>query len=173
MPTLIEHLETLNRKDRFFLVGAALGNPRFLLEENFRTSLGRMFSLDVPHDAFAAMDYHLDWIQAAIILAGNDTDTVHSNNPTVITGTQEDVDLLVAVQEGTTTHLLLIEAKTETGWTNKQMLSKAKRLRRVFGEDGLLHPQVRPHFALMSPRPPQQLNIRKWPIWMTRGGEPK
>ena len=83
----------------------------------------------------------------------------------------EDVDLLVAFDEGNITHLLLIEAKGETGWTNKQTLSKANRLERIFGTDGTNYPQVKPHFGLMSPRPPKQLKSRLWPAWMTRNGE--
>ena len=172
MAGLIEYLESLNRKERFFLVGAALGNPSFRLAQNFRTELGHLFGLDVPHDAFAAMDYHLDWIHGALLLAGNDTDTVHPNVPTVVTGNQEDVDLLVGFREGSVTHLLLLEAKAETGWTNKQTLSKARRLCRIFGAGGLRYPTVIPHFSLMSPRPPQQLDSHKWPTWMTRGGKP-
>ena len=172
MPALIEYLESLNRKERFFLVGDALGNPRFRLAQRFRTKLGRTFGLDVPDDAFAAMDYHLDWIHVAILLADNATDAVQSNDPLVVTGTQEDVDLLVAFREGSVTHLLLLEAKAETGWTNKQMTSKARRLCQIFGTNGSKHPTVRPHFSLMSPRPPERLNISKWPTWMTRDGNP-
>ena len=172
MPTLIEYLESLNRKERFILVGAALGNPRFRLAQPFRTKLGNLFSLDIPRDAFAAMDYHLDWIHAALILADNASDTVQQNDPTVVTGNQEDVDLLVAFREGSVTHLLLLEAKAETGWTNKQTLSKARRLRRIFGANGLRYPTAKPHFSLMSPRPPQQLDVREWPTWMTQDCQP-
>ena len=70
------------------------------------------------------MDYHLDWIHASLFLTlpGNDSQAVHPNSGRVATGTQEDVDLLVAFEEGDITHLLLIEAKAETGWTNKQTL---------------------------------------------------
>lgn len=88
MPTLIEHLESFNRKERFFVVGAALGNPSFRLGQEFKSTLGAVFNFYVPHDAFAAMGYHLDWIHAALLLVGNDTDTIYSNDPTVVTGTR-------------------------------------------------------------------------------------
>ena len=172
MPTLIERLESLNRKERFFVVGAALGNPRFRLDQKFRAKLGCVFDLDVPDDAFAAMDYHFDWIHAALHLTGRATEAIHSNEPMIVTGTQEDVDLLVAFEDEGTTHLLLIEAKAETGWTNKQLLSKAKRLRQIFGADGSRYCYVTPHFALWSPRPPQELASYRWPVWMTRDGKP-
>ena len=87
---------------------------------------------------------------------------------TVATGNQEDVDLLVAFEEGEITHLLLIEAKTATGWTNKQTLSKAERLKQIFGTDGAKYPQVKPYFGLMSPRRPKGLKPHCWPVWMTR-----
>ena len=90
------------------------------------------FGLEVPDHAFVAMDYHLDWIHVALLLAADDTDTVHSNNPTVVMATSEDVDLIVAFKQGAITHLLLLEAKAETGWTNKQTLWKARRRHRIF-----------------------------------------
>ena len=80
--------------------------------------------------------------------------------------------MLVAFREGPVTQLLLLEAKAETGWTNKQTLSKARRLCRIFGSDGLQYPTVKPHFSLLSPRPPQKLDVGEWPVWMTRGGKP-
>ncbi len=38
MMTLMEHLESFNRKERFFLVGNALGNPDFQLSTDFQPS---------------------------------------------------------------------------------------------------------------------------------------
>ena len=174
MMTLMERLESFNRKERFFLIGDALGNQSFQLSADFRTRLGVAFGIKPPSNSFVAMDYHLDWIHASLFLAlpGKDEDAVYPNTDTVATGNQEDVDLLVAFEQGDITHLLLIEAKAATGWTNKQTLSKAKRLKRIFGADGTRYPQVKPHFVLMSPRPPKQLKSRCWPAWMTQNGQP-
>lgn len=101
------------------------------------------------------MDYHLDWLHDSLFLtpSGIDGEAVHPNTETVATGNQEDVDLLVTFEEGNITHLLMIEAKAGTGWTNKQTLSKAKRLKRIFGADGAQYPRVNPHFGLMSSCP--------------------
>ena len=174
MMTLMEQLESFNRKERFFLIGDALGNRAFQLSSDFRARLRAAFGIMPPSSAFVAMDYHLDWIHASLFLSlpENDEDAIHPNTTTIATGTQEDVDLLVAFEEGDITHLLLIEAKAETGWTNKQTLSKAKRLERIFGTNGTKYPQVKPHFGLMSPRPPMQLKSRCWPAWMTQNGQP-
>lgn len=59
---LINLLQRFNRKERFFLVGHALGNKDFRLPEDFRLSLSSATNLgeEIPCDAFAAMDYHLD-----------------------------------------------------------------------------------------------------------------
>ena len=174
MMTLMEQLESFNRKERFFLIGDALGNQAFQLSSPFRAKLDAAFGVMPPSDALVAMDYHLDWIHASLFLSlpQNDEDAIHPNTRAIATGTQEDVDLLVAFDEGDTTHLLLIEAKAETGWTNSQTLSKAKRLERIFGTEGTKYPKVKPHFGLMSPRKPKQLKTCLWPPWMTRDAEP-
>ena len=96
----------------------------------------------------------------------------NENEPVVATGTQEDIDLLIASDEEDTTHLLMLEAKATTGWTNRQTLSKAKRLAAIFGPDGTRFPSVRPHFGLLSPRCPQHLRSEKWPAWMTINDSP-
>ena len=174
MKTLLEHLESFNRKERFFLVGNALGNPDFQLSTEFQAKLLEAFAIRPPNSAFVAMDYQLDWLHASLFLAlpENDDEGVHLNTETVASGNQEDIDLLVAFEADDITHLLLIEAKAETGWTNKQTLSKAERLQRIFGKDGARYPQVKPYFGLTSPRHPKQLESELWPSWMTRDGQP-
>lgn len=175
MTSLIEYLESFNRKERFFLIGEALGNSKFRLSDDFRSRLSETFRVLVPSDAFVAMDYHLDWIHTSLYLAGPGVreEAVHLNTNAITSGNQEDTDLIVAFEGKDTTHLMLIEAKAETGWTNKQMTSKAKRLEKIFGTDGKKYPNAKPYFCLMSPRLPQQLNSNKWPPWMTNSeGEP-
>ena len=174
MTSLLEYLESFNRKERFFLIGEALGNTDFRLSDDFRSRLSEAFGIAVPADALVAMDYHLDWIHASLHLSlpGVDEEAVHINTDSIATGKMEDVDLLVAFQEGQVTHILLIEAKAETGWSNKQMDSKSQRLEKIFGANGMKHPSVKPHFCMMSPRPPQELNSDTWPGWMSREGIP-
>lgn len=168
MTTVIEYLESFNRKERFFLVGAALGNTQFQLGTAFRERVGAEFGLEIPEDAFVAMDYHLDWIQASVYLHGEGPSgvQVHPNAAGLITGNPEDVDLIVAFFGSGTTHLIMLEAKAETGWTNKQALSKAGRLNRIFGPDGDAVPEVMPHYGLLSPRRPERLQSDRWPRWM-------
>ena len=52
MKTLLEHLESFNRKERFFLVGNALGNPDFQLSAEFQAKLAEAFGIRPPNSAF-------------------------------------------------------------------------------------------------------------------------
>ena len=168
MPGLIELLDCFNRKERFFLISQALGS--FQLSDNFRRDLGAVIGLTIPHGAFIAMDYHLDWLTAALYAHDHgDVDGIFDNpQQQVIRGNQEDTDLLVAFKHGGQYHLILVEAKGATGWTNGQMCSKADRLAQIFGSEGNRYPGVVPHICLASPRPPKQLKASEWPGWMSR-----
>jgi hypothetical protein len=123
------------------------------------------------------MDYHLTWLYASVILAeagyepSMDGRLVLDNKEGIVRGNQEDVDLLVAYEEGSTTHIVIVEAKGVTGWTNKQMTSKANRLREIFGEDGGRRSSAHPHFVLASPRQSRDLTQSGWPKWMAPEGK--
>ena len=122
MAALLEYLESFNRKERFFLVGEALGNPAFRLSSDFRARLGAAFALAIPDDALVAMDYHLDWIYVSLVLdAGDNESAVLPNDERLVSGNQEDVDLLVAFDDGRTVQLLLLEAKAETGCNGRNV----------------------------------------------------
>ena len=173
MSELIGHLRSFNRKERFILLREALG--RDTLGDAFRRRLGDCIGVTVPASAFVAMDYHLDWLQMALYLARTPDPHPRIRKQDVLgkgqrdfNANQMDIDLLVAFDEGATTHLVLIEAKMETGWRNRQMYEKAKRLRQILGDppDRSL---ADPCFVLLSPRRPQQLKVDVWPGWMTRG----
>ena len=79
---LIEWLEAFNRKERFFLVGNALGNTNFNLSDEYRTKLHSVLGIHPPQHSFVAMDYHLDWIHAGLFLSSsaNQSNKVHENN---------------------------------------------------------------------------------------------
>ncbi|MYH68008.1 MAG: hypothetical protein F4152_05515 [Dehalococcoidia bacterium] len=174
MSRVIEHLESFNRKERFHLLRTALGEDTFTLEEGFRTCLGEKIGAEVPSKAFVAMDYHLDWLQMALYLAANPSSDGPIPNPDndLFEGSQRDIDLVVAFDEGAKTHLVLVEAKLETGWSNSQLRCKAKRLCRIFGTDRPGAALVTPHFVLTSPRESKNIDAACWPEWMKPGGEP-
>ena len=177
MPDLIDLLSRFNRKERFFLVRQALGTKGgtngFSLDPCFREKLGKAISVEVPDTALAWMDYHLDWI-AASLRAHREPgylDTVFPNpGQRVVTGTQRDIDLLIAFKTGDDYHLILLEAKGDEAWNNDQLAAKSKRLKKIFGPAGAEQPNVTPYFCLTSPRKPERLKTEDWPAWMRRDG---
>lgn len=171
MEDLLSRLRQFNRKERFYLIGSALGNREFTLCAQFREVLGDTFGLIVPPGAFVAVDYHIDWIAAALMIhfCGTKYESgVYPKDNKLIAANIEDIDLLIGYHGGDAYHIILLEAKGATGWANEQMVSKATRFEAVFGEDGKRWPGVIPHFGLVSPRKPMKLNIGKWPSWMKK-----
>lgn len=169
---IIGNLRRFNRKERYHLIKTALSIPEFKLGECFMGRLRECLGLQVPVDAFVAMDYHLDWVYASLFLACRGVDGgVFPRSKDKITATQEDIDLLIAYGEDNVCHLLFLEAKGVGGFTNEQLNSKAKRLKTIFEEDW---PSVKPHFALISRKEPDQnrLNREEWPKWMHCKGKP-
>jgi hypothetical protein len=191
MPSKIEDtLKLFNRKERYWVVRTALGSPSGKLAPEFCEALNRLLDGRAeplsPDTAWWAIDYHFDWLQAALLLHP----TVTTPEPRLlvelsdgkfdIQGQQEDVDLVVAHGRD----VILIEAKAFGSWSNSQLTSKLKRLKAlpVCAETGLLSPRdelaeedrVRLHFVLMSPNEPQKLDAGAslaWPEWGKRDGQ--
>ena len=186
LPDTIDYLRRLNRKERFHLLSEALGKKTFRLAECFRTRLQSCLSdsprggVSIPPDAFVSMDYHLDWIGMALRLAADGSERARRGrfrlkgivNDGLVSGTQQDVDLLVAFPDGATTHLVMIEAKGDTDWSNDQLDEKAQRLDWIFSGERPWSDWVAPHFVLMSPTRPMFLTKKGWPSWMKSNGEP-
>lgn len=175
MSDLITHLRSFNRKERFILLQEALGADTFCLDGSFRKRLGEVVGVPIPANAFVAMDYHLDWIQMALYLAATPSppSLIPNDDANLFKANQEDVDLLVAFDDAVKTHLVLVEAKMETGWTNRQLCSKAERLRRIFGTGRPGTGLAKGHFVLASPNRPERLKTDDWPDSMTtQAGEP-
>ncbi|MCC6961587.1 MAG: hypothetical protein IT301_17195 [Dehalococcoidia bacterium] len=186
---MLKTIEAFNRKERFFLFAYATGNDSrgLVLSPVFRASLGAALGLEVPPEARGFVDYHIDWLHAAVLLesapAGANSPNWQPGTaepagqptvPWVSTGNQEDIDLLVVFERDGVTWLLLVEAKAETEWTNKQVRSKAERFRRIFGSASIdPAAPVQPRFCLMSPHRPQGLTAvdgEAWPAWMVGPG---
>ena len=171
---MIYYLKQLNRKERYFLIGLALGNPTFKLDESFRAKLNKGFHVNIPENAFVAMDYHLNWIYAAAELAFGKAvhDQIYNNDNSVIDGTQEDVDLLVAYEDtSSVTQLIMLEAKGVTSYSNEQFKHKIDRFEKMFGDNGDKFKQVKPWFGLVSPRKSRNLCVDCCPSWLKVDGE--
>lgn len=174
MTNLIKILKSFNRKERFFLIQGAAGKEAFSLSEDYRQKLACDIGIDeIPSNAFVAMDYHLDWLHASLFLACDKTDEEgpFCNDIEVSSGTQQDIDLLVAFKSEEDYHLILVEAKAYGSWDNKQLTQKSKRLRKIFGNDTeTAWPNVKPFFYMTSPRQPRNKKRPEWPGWMTDKG---
>lgn len=174
MPDLIEILESFNRKERFFLIAQALGKPKFELSDDFRQKLGDKVGVSIPTEkVFVAMDYHLNWVHASLVLACADEAERHSllNLEGTTDDNQEDVDLLVAFKNTDERyHLIFIEAKAYdakgfSAFEKSQLVSKVSRLEKIIsaGEKDRSC-EVETHFCLVSGYKPQNLE-KDWPKW--------
>jgi hypothetical protein len=176
MSDLITNLRSLNRKERFHLIGWALGNPGFTLSPEFCKAIGDQAGVAVPGKAFCAMDFHVDWINAALHMARDKRERYAVSRTRPVNLNQEDVDLLIAFDRGRTTHLVMVEAKGATGWTNAQLEHKVGRLSVIFGKDGRkwMPAGVEPHWVLTSPKESAGIKTTTWPKWAKRAdGRPR
>jgi len=174
MSAMIDNLEKLNRKERFFLIGMVLGNPKFKLDPMFQQRLSTKFNVVIPDTAFVAMDYHLNWIYAAAALTFSSPESgrIYENASGAIDGTQEDVDLLVAFEDVSgLSHLIMLEAKGFTAFSNRQFAHKMDRLKSIFGEKGNRWPEVKPYFGLISSRESGKIKTDICPSWLKVEGK--
>ena len=160
-------LASLNRKERHWLLASVLGNDHPPLSEKFVAGLGAALEGSgcppVPRTAWWSIDYHLDWIAAALVLLRRADgrrgeigyDPVDNLDPgdgsskgavQILRGNQEDADLLICFER----RLIFIEAKAGTGWSREQMKRKVYRLAEI---KQLAEPTgVKIHLVLTSPR---------------------
>ncbi len=170
MKSIIGNLKSFNRKERFYLVGMALGKPEFRLPKTFRNKVGKELGLQIPAGAYAAMDYHLDWLYASLFLSVAEApQNRYDRDAGLITGNQEDIDLLVAFRENAKTHLILIEAKGVMSFDNQQLRSKIERFNKIFDDPNVKKANVIPHFAIASPFEPKKLDLSFYPDWLMVG----
>jgi hypothetical protein len=166
MSTILELLRRFNRKEGFLLLAEALGS--FRLSECFRSKLSHELDLVIPADAYVAMDYHYDWLYAAVHFNHSVGSVVFDNQARLISGNQRDMDLVIAFDQEEKTHVIAIEAKAFGAWGNDQMREKVDRLRAIFGDEQSLLQHVCPHLVLMSPNRPTRLDSKGWPAWLFR-----
>lgn len=166
MNNLLQNLKNFNAKERFFLIGEIIGNPELHPTSSYIKNISQQLGLNIDKIAFSAMDYHLDWLYACLEKTENPDAKIFNNHKKTILGQQEDIDFIIGYIEKDITHLILIEAKATTGWTNAQLKSKAERLAKIFGSDGKKWKNVAPHFIITSPKFPKKIKYTDWPAWM-------
>ena len=186
--TLIRNLKLFNAKERDHLMRAAylgVGTSKYqetsqFLSDDFDKKLKshvKELGLDDSHAqcVFAGMDYHLDWLFAALWMTANKPDwdgikvddihvpmEIHTTVDGIknlhsdfrpITGTQEDVDLLVVYSDGKKLAMLFIEAKGSADFNRVQIARKLIRLDRIISQaDSDL--DMRYRLVLVAPREP-------------------
>lgn len=176
MASLLEILRGFERKERFAVLTEAMGfNPDTVrLKDSFRRKLEDSIEHPIPPCVFLAMDYHLDWIEIALHLHSSES-TPQSPFPhdraSLINSNQQDIDLLIAFEGEdlagkAISHLVLIEAKAFSSWNNEQLISKATRLKEIFGDEGTCYRTVQPHFVLMTGKGIKSVSATKWPQFM-------
>ena len=164
--TLIRNLKLFNAKERDHLMRAAyLGvdtstymEAKRFLSDDFDKKL-KPYAIDMglddtAHCVFAGMDYHLDWLFAALWVTANKPDwngeefrvpmEIHKNMGEIkglhsdfrpVTGTQEDLDLLVVYSDGKKLAMLFIEAKGSADFDQVQLARKLIRLDRIISHN--------------------------------------
>lgn len=184
---IVDCLRLFNRKERYWLIRNAIGekDQDLPLSSSFRERLGKVIETEIPADAWWALDYHIDWLFAALVLFSvpRESETKPIKNPEMfskneklrrlVRGTQEDFDFIVAFGQT----IVLIEAKGVGSWTNKQISSKHQRLSEWKQFSECLHPGVgsmteklRVIVVLMSPKESAGLHQRDWPTFINDGG---
>lgn len=166
---LVDWLKRYDRKERNWLIRDALGSPPLsdAFRQKLRTALSdRGYDLRIPANAWWAIDFHLDWLIAALSSRG-DTGAIYENDGS-IRGSQEDIDLIIAFEN----IAILVEAKGTGSWSNSQLESKLKRIGalRTVGEGQLaLAGDAKLLFVLASPGEPKKLG--EHPGWNTGGAK--
>ena len=141
---IIERLKMFNRKERDHLMKFALCEepeaPRISNELWKKISNGG--TRPNADRMFLGMDYHLNWLYAALATAGVPDTELNAERPNEwsdapgdpIRQNQEDVDLLIAWFDRRWSkpfRLVLLEAKLDSSWISRQLESKRKRLQLI------------------------------------------
>jgi hypothetical protein len=179
---IIKNLEKLNAKERYYLITFATDNKTIRLGCEFRKKLGKTIYGEnengepvrlIPEDSFVAIDFHLNWLYAALYYdVLTDDGTEKEVIPDVIKSDQQDIDLLIAYMENGKTMIIMVEAKGTGSWGNGQLNSKIDRLNKIFKQS---EKNIIPKLVLLSPNEPQRLDIAKseegrdrWQNWLNK-----
>ena len=165
---LLNLLRNLNAKERFYLVGHFLGNrsfsPALDVIEALEKKLGVPGGIFSKAEKFCAMDYHLDWINAALEKSFEDEckgDKVKGRT----SGYQDDIDLLLAfdTKHSPRYHIILVDAKGIGYFSNRDLETKTDRLDAIFYDankkDIERFKQVKVYLVLASPCEPKKLKF--------------
>jgi len=166
---ILKNLDLLNSKERFHLIKKVIGEGRITVSQDFMHDLQNETGLVITQRPFVAIDYHLDWLYAALTVDVETCEQYMSNRDRIIKGNQEDIDCIIAYEDGNKTVIIMIEAKGVTAWKNEQINSKIKRLNEIFKN---VSKDIIPYFILMSPERSRGLKIENGEEWMKSKNTP-
>lgn len=173
---VIQNFHAFNRKERDRLIKFALcsgEHPHHWISVGL-WRLVRPSNSKLPRPKrehmFVGMDYHLNWIYAALFATTCDNDelkrgiqncwtfTNDQSKEEPIQGNQQDVDLLVAWHDGNRSNLniTLIEAKLDSGWLEDQFTAKLDRIKNIVMEAQHVGIRVECSLILLSPTKPPE-----------------
>jgi hypothetical protein len=176
----LDTLKRFNVKERNFLMRYALADrlsPRFLVDLTTRLREIGVAGLDGATVVCFGMDFHLEWIHAALLVGTGELTLGADGNSAPRTpvpdGRIEDVDLLVVLERADhTLVMVLIEAKGVTSFDREQLESKSKRLKVFRPELATAQPWLTPVVLLMSPLEtcPRETNLNQFAMQMLDAG---
>ena len=188
---LVDNLKRLNAKERDHLMryaylgfaGRYVEDTTCWLSDRFRDDLrSHHTELGMSEEArcvFACMDYHLDWLYAALLLAcagkrvtDRGEESAERDMPKIegldeslwpVSGGHEDVDLLLVFADGSRVTVLLVEAKGVAGFDKVQLARKAVRAHYILEHSGARgeawKQKLAFRFVFMAPGTPEIVNI--------------
>lgn len=158
----VKALKQFNVKERHFLMRYALSAD--LSEEFVDQLLTRLqeigfVGLSNAKAVYWGMDYHIEWLNASLLLASGELNVKGDGKPELRVGDHaalaariEDVDLMVVLEKSNgSLVLVLIEAKGITPFGNRQFASKVARLAEVQASVGANCEWLETVMLVMSP----------------------
>ena len=185
MDAVVRNLKLFNAKERDHLMRFAYlgdagpydGSSTFL-SPAFQAALAEhLQDMGIGSSAecvFAGMDYHLDWLFAALLLARTHPEwrgepgskpapvsmaAIGDTDIPSLTGSQEDIDLLVVYRYGDgKLAMIFIEAKGIKPFEGEQLARKLVRIDRILDESGVLggEEELVVRLLLASPEMPSE-----------------
>jgi len=176
----LQHLLThFDRKERHALLEKVFGDNIRHIPNAFIAEIQKELPIVIPNNHTWFLDYHIDWIEAAIFFYLEDTDLNdeccfprcggEGYPKFTLDFTQRDIDFLIYFKENDSDNLIMIEAKYDTRWGNKQVNIKLDRLEAIYKNYTQLNKtknkqvNINFYYILMSPVKPQKLSTTtKW-----------
>ena len=167
---IIANLKLLNAKERYHLFNLAIDKKELKIGKHFAKTIENLINVAIPDKHFAAIDYHINWLYAALSIDVLNDNNEHEINNEIFKSNIEDVDLIIVFEKCEGYCIIMIEAKLTDCWTNNQVNSKITRLNTLF--DNIQENNIETYFILMSPMKSEGLVIENTKRWLDAKNKP-